>query len=128
METLGDRIEFYRKKRGLSRENLAELIGVHINTLGHWIRDEKEPGVKKVQLLAYHLNVDPTELITGEPAVQYAARRKLESLYLSDKASRDNVVATQEELQEVVEMLIRLNREEFDLARQLVQKLVQGKE
>jgi len=127
MQTLGERIEFYRKRTGISRKELAKRIGVHINTLGHWIRDEKEPGVKKVQLLAFHLKVDPTKLITEESATKYAIRHRIESFYLSDEKSNNYRVTRQEELEQIIDKIFELDRNDFELVKQLVEKLTERK-
>lgn len=127
MQTLGERIEFYRKRNGLSRHELATLVGVHINTLGHWIRNEKEPGVKKVELLATHLNVDLNELITGEASPKYRARRKIRSLYVSDEKAKRSTEINQAELEDLLDKLFKMKREDFELVRRLVEKLVRSK-
>lgn len=124
MQTLGERIEFFRKRSGLSRQELAASVGVHINTLGHWIRDEKEPGVKKVQLLATHLNVDLTELIAGEAPRKYTVQQKIRSLYVRDENAKRRTEINQEELEDLIDKLFKIKREDFELVKRLVEKLI----
>ncbi len=66
MNTLGDRISISMTKAKLSVKALAELMHVHPNTIHYWKRNEKEPGVNKVKMLAHYLKVDLTWLITGK--------------------------------------------------------------
>lgn len=41
--TLGDRLMLARKKAGISREEMAELLGVTPGAVGHWESDLRQP-------------------------------------------------------------------------------------
>ncbi len=43
--TLGERIRTARKEK-YTQEELAEMIGVHVNTLRRWERGERSPDAK----------------------------------------------------------------------------------
>ena len=64
--TLGETIQYYRKRSGLSQEALAELVGVSRQSVSKWELDESTPEVGKLKALAgaFHVTVD--QLLSGE--------------------------------------------------------------
>ena len=58
-----------RKHAGLSQEELAEKIGVHMNTISQWENGLFIPKTPKLKKLAEALNVTETDLLNG-PAKQ----------------------------------------------------------
>ncbi|MBQ7154978.1 MAG: helix-turn-helix transcriptional regulator [Synergistaceae bacterium] len=58
-----------RKAAGLSQEELAERIGVHLNTISQWENGVYIPKTPKLKKLAEALNTTETELLNG-PAKQ----------------------------------------------------------
>lgn len=58
-----------RKKAGLSQEELAERVGVHLNTVSQWENGVYIPKMMKLKRLAEALNVTEAELLNG-PAKQ----------------------------------------------------------
>lgn len=64
--TFGDRLTAAREALGLSREELADRIGVRLTTIRHWEEDAKEPRANRLQMLAGMLNVSLMWLLTGE--------------------------------------------------------------
>ena len=52
-----DRITELRKRQNISREELAEKIGVHINVIGRYERGETKPSLKIAIKLAATLSV-----------------------------------------------------------------------
>ncbi len=58
-----------RKKAGLSQEELAERVGVHLNTVSQWENGFYIPKTPKIQKLAEVLSVSEAELLNG-PAKQ----------------------------------------------------------
>ncbi len=53
----------YRERRGLSQEDLAELVGVHRTYLGSVERGERNLTLKTVERIAESLNLDPRRLL-----------------------------------------------------------------
>lgn len=55
-----------RKRAGLSQEELAEILEVHVNTISNWERDEsKGPSTQQLVSLCRALNVSEDELLNG---------------------------------------------------------------
>jgi HTH-type transcriptional regulator, cell division transcriptional repressor len=72
--TFGDRMVLAREALGLSQADLAQRMGVKLQTLRNWEEDRSEPRANKLQLLAGMLNVSMVWLMTGrgEPPAQSA--------------------------------------------------------
>ena len=68
---LGERIRDLRKKK-YTQEELAELVGVHVNTLIRWEHGDRNPTADKLQALANALGTSMESLLsdTGDPAPQ----------------------------------------------------------
>lgn len=66
--TLGERIRTARKGK-YTQEELAEMIGVHVNTLRRWERGERSPDAKIIPILAEKLGVSVSELMEDDEMV-----------------------------------------------------------
>lgn len=49
MESIGKRLKITRIKMGLSQQEIAELMNVRRETIGHWEREDNTP-----QLICFH--------------------------------------------------------------------------
>jgi len=63
--TFGDRLVFARETIGLSQAQLANRLGVKVQTLRNWEEDRSEPRANKFQILAGLLNVSMGWLMSG---------------------------------------------------------------
>jgi transcriptional regulator with XRE-family HTH domain len=61
MKTVGDRIRSYRKERGLSQEELADLAGLHVTYIGKLERAEKVCTVEVLDKVTRALDVSLEE-------------------------------------------------------------------
>ena len=64
--TLGQNILKFRKKNGLSQEQLGEKIDVTRQTISNWELDETAPNPEQLKLLSKTLNVSVDELIDND--------------------------------------------------------------
>ena len=64
--TFGDRLAGAREAAGLTQEDLAQRLGVTLDSLQAWEDDLSEPRGNRVQMLAGLLNVSIAWLLTGE--------------------------------------------------------------
>ena len=62
-----NRVEECRLARGLSRQQLADLVGVHYQTIGYIERGEYSPSLSLALNLAEVLEVEVTELFSTRP-------------------------------------------------------------
>lgn len=63
IKKLGLKIKLERTKRGLSQEKLAEIAGLHKNTIGAIERGEFSVSIKTLEQLAEALGVEFDDLI-----------------------------------------------------------------
>ena len=63
LKTIGDNIRLYRKKLGLSQEELADLAGVHRTYIGAVERAEKNVSALSIARIAKALRVKPEKLL-----------------------------------------------------------------
>lgn len=71
--TLGETIQYYRKRAGLSQEALAELAGVSRQAVSKWESDQTNPDVAYVAQMCRLLGVSSDWLLLGEESAQNAA-------------------------------------------------------
>lgn len=59
---IGDNIEKYRTKAGLTQAELAEKVGYDRTTITRWEQGTREPFASQVKAIAKVLNVDVAKL------------------------------------------------------------------
>ena len=64
--TLGEKIVYYRDKRGLTQKALAERMGITPTRLNYWEKDKREPDVKMLNLRCKTREIDPKTLLSDE--------------------------------------------------------------
>lgn len=64
--TLGSRIGEFRKKKGVTQDQLAEYIGVSSQAVSKWENDLSCPDITLLPQLADYFNVTVDELLRGE--------------------------------------------------------------
>ncbi len=64
-KTVGQNLRAYRKARGLSQEDLAEVIGVHRTYMGGVERGERNLTLRSVERIAEHLGVEVASLVVA---------------------------------------------------------------
>lgn len=63
--TLGNRIYDFRKKAGLTRDDVAQKCSVSSQSVQKWESDHAKPSVDNLIILSQILNVSLDELLTG---------------------------------------------------------------
>ena len=63
--TLGERIRDARKNK-YTQEQLATLIGVHVNTIRRWELGERFPDSQIIPVIAAKLNLTVSDLLEGD--------------------------------------------------------------
>ncbi|MGB2579033.1 transcriptional regulator with XRE-family HTH domain [Elusimicrobium simillimum] len=80
--TLGEKIEFHRKKLGLTKVKLAQKIGLkNSSAISQWVKDRWPPNVENIARLADVFSVPTTELISDEPSAAELLYQKHNQLY-----------------------------------------------
>ena len=58
-EIFGQRVRYYRKKAGISQEQLAELCDLHPTYIGQLERGEKNASLETIMRVSAGLNISP---------------------------------------------------------------------
>lgn len=61
--TVGRNLRAYRKRRGLSQEAFADVLGIHRTYMGGVERGERNLTLKSVERIASRLDVEPLALL-----------------------------------------------------------------
>lgn len=62
---LGNRLKQARKEKGLSQEELANLIGLKVGTVSKYEQGDRTPGIGKLQLIANALDCDTSRFVAS---------------------------------------------------------------
>ena len=62
---LGNRLKQARKEKGLSQEELANLIGLKVGTVSKYEQGDRTPGIGKLQLIANALDVSHSRFVAS---------------------------------------------------------------
>ncbi|TFF08455.1 helix-turn-helix domain-containing protein [Cellulosimicrobium funkei] len=65
---LGENLRTLRVGRGMSQEDFAEFLGVHLTYMGGVERGERNLTLRSVEKLAERLDVDPVSLLRPPPS------------------------------------------------------------
>ena len=127
-----DKLELIRRMRGITRNELAEKIGVPFNTLTGAINRKSQHSIinttKIINLITQHLDVTFNDILFVENAEYINGRSDIEKKQLENElASRLNLIdkarngvpmteimadaAEQDIMEEIVKGLLRLNNE-----------------
>lgn len=63
----GQTLRAFRKKKGFSQEELADIVKVSLKTVQRWETNARQPRIDEIRKLAQALNVTEQELLAGEP-------------------------------------------------------------
>ncbi|WP_448573130.1 helix-turn-helix domain-containing protein [Trichothermofontia sp.] len=66
--TIGSNIKFYRKKLGLSQEQLANLADLHRTYVGSVERGERNISALNIEKIATVLGIHPAKLLESNPS------------------------------------------------------------
>jgi len=78
METLGQRITYYRKKIGISQKDLALAAEIKPSALNYYEKDKREPNVLILIRLVKALNITGGALLGLEPSPDMITKSKNE--------------------------------------------------
>ena len=106
---LGEKIRALRKRR-YTQEELAEIVGVHLNTIVRWERGDRNPTADKLKRLADALCTTPSELLSSEEIVpkEIVPRAKSE-------VKKETVPYTQEQVNKGMLVYVLSNGERIEL-------------
>jgi transcriptional regulator with XRE-family HTH domain len=93
MKSVGARVRALREKRGLSQQELADLVGVHLSQLSRLERGTSLPSAETVLALARALRATTDALLRGdrdgEELIEFGNIRLYEKFRLLDKLPKE---------------------------------------
>ncbi|HEY4716472.1 MAG TPA: helix-turn-helix transcriptional regulator [bacterium] len=116
IQALGLNIRKFRKAKGLTQEQLAELAGISYKYLGEIERGETNPSIGTLLVIAQGLNVSLNHIIKfeSEKHVQQKGKRYAEShpdFLVSDNSAK--IVPGDEKKQKLIIQAIKLLKRAF---------------
>lgn len=102
-----DKLRALRKELKLKQEDLAEKLGVHVNTISRWERSDGSPKMSDIQYIASNLDV-PVSYFVDESDTQQSKAREFEVVpyaRIRDRARKDGRRMTRDERDEVLVLL-----------------------
>ena len=63
MKTVGERIKYFRKKRKMTQEQLAELTGIHPVSIRKYETNKMQPQIEQIERIASNLQVNTNAII-----------------------------------------------------------------
>lgn len=80
---LSDRIQYLRKQKGLSQEELADKIGVSRQAVSKWENEQTTPDLEKIISMSELFEVTTDYILKGIEPVNMINRKDVYSLYFS---------------------------------------------
>lgn len=82
-------IKYYRKLRGFTQAELAEMINVSEKTISSWEVDRTEPNMEAVELLSKALDAPKSELVGEELTTEKLSAKEIALLLAYRSASKE---------------------------------------
>lgn len=103
---IGQRIRYYRKKKGLSQEKLAELCDFHPTYIGQLERGEKNASIESIYRLSIGLEIPITQLLEDIDTIERTNNNiSLEIYHLCQKLPEKKQNAVKKILEEILDIL-----------------------
>ena len=72
---VGKNVKYYRYKKGLTQESLAELVNASPNYIGRLERGQHNPSLKKIEDIANGLDIEAFQLFISQTAKEHLPDR-----------------------------------------------------
>lgn len=79
---MADRIQYLRKTKGLSQEELADKVGVSRQAVSKWESEQSTPDIEKIIIMSELFEVTTDYILKGIEPVNMTNRKTIYSLYL----------------------------------------------
>ena len=79
---IADRIQYLRKRRGLSQEELADMVGVSRQAVSKWESEQSTPDLEKIITMSDIFEVTTDYILKGIEPVSISNRKMAKTLYL----------------------------------------------
>lgn len=79
---IADRIQYLRKQKGYSQEELAEKVGVSRQAVSKWESEQSTPDLEKIIAMSDLFEVTTDYILKGIEPVSSTNRKTIKTLYL----------------------------------------------
>lgn len=79
---MADRIQYLRKAKGFSQEELADKVGVSRQAVSKWESEQSTPDIEKIIIMSELFEVTTDYILKGIEPVSLTNRKTIYSLYL----------------------------------------------
>lgn len=79
---MADRIQYLRKTKGLSQEELADKVGVSRQAVSKWESEQSTPDIEKIIIMSELFGVTTDYILKGIEPVNMTDEKAIRSLYL----------------------------------------------
>lgn len=79
---MADRIQYLRKAKGFSQEELADKVGVSRQAVSKWESEQSTPDIEKIIIMSELFEVTTDYILKGIEPVNMTNRKTIYSLYL----------------------------------------------
>lgn len=79
---MADRIQYLRKTKGLSQEELADKMGVSRQAVSKWESEQSTPDIEKIIMMSEIFEVTTDYILKGIEPVNMTDKKTTQSLYL----------------------------------------------
>lgn len=88
---LGETLQAFRKAHGLSQQEVADYLGVEVETVGRWERGTREPKAYELRRLMDRFGADPDWLLSPTDSTIERDRRTAMLREVASAAARADV-------------------------------------
>ena len=78
---IADRIQYLRKQKGLSQEELADKIGVSRQAVSKWESEQSTPDLDKIIVMSDLFEVTTDYILKGIEPVSTTSKKTIKTLY-----------------------------------------------
>ena len=79
---MADRIQYLRKSKGISQEELADKVGVSRQAVSKWESEQSMPDLEKIIVMSDLFEVTTDYILKGIEPVSTTNRKTIKTLYL----------------------------------------------
>ena len=79
---IADRIQYLRKQKGYSQEELADKVGVSRQAVSKWESEQSMPDLEKIIVMSDLFEVTTDYILKGIEPVSTTNRKTIKTLYL----------------------------------------------
>ncbi len=79
---MSDRIQYLRKSKGISQEELADKVGVSRQAVSKWESEQSTPDIEKIIIMSELFEVTTDYILKGIEPVSMTNKKTMYSLYL----------------------------------------------